>query len=39
VRSSPPSDEDALDQAVADHLQHVVTGILEVIDDEHERED
>jgi DNA-binding GntR family transcriptional regulator len=32
-------DEDALDQAVADHLQHVVTGILEVIDDEHERED
>jgi DNA-binding GntR family transcriptional regulator len=32
-------DEDALDRAVADHLQHVVTGILEVIDDEHERED
>lgn len=33
-------DADELEQAIADHLQHVVTGILKVIDDdEHERED
>jgi DNA-binding GntR family transcriptional regulator len=33
------SDADELERAVADHLQHVVTGILEVIDDdERERE-
>jgi DNA-binding GntR family transcriptional regulator len=32
------ADADAVEQAIADHLQHVVTGILEVIDDdEHER--
>ena len=32
-------DADELEQAIADHLRHVVTGILEVIDDdEHERE-
>lgn len=33
-------DEDALEQAVAEHLRHVAGGILEVIDvDEHDRED